>query len=96
MARGCPTWVSPLACGADRSGATARPGTGPRFGVGPLGYAAAMSKPDHHTDPAMNQPGSQDQPGEFIDTPHNQPGDQDDGKLSDVVDPSGGAGDSSD
>jgi hypothetical protein len=29
-----------------------------------------------HDDPWMNEPGTDDQPGEFVDTPENQPGDQ--------------------
>jgi hypothetical protein len=51
-----------------------------------------MSDPSAHReriDPAMKEPGTDDQPGEFIDTPENQPGDQGDERLSDVVDPEG-------
>jgi hypothetical protein len=45
--------------------------------------------PDDHVDPAMKDPGTDDQPGEFIDTPENQPGDQGDEPLSEVANPQG-------
>jgi hypothetical protein len=46
-------------------------------------------EPDRHIDPSLNEPGTRDQPGEFIDTPENQPGDQGDEPLSEVADPQG-------
>jgi hypothetical protein len=48
-----------------------------------------MSDPNRHIDPSLNEPGTRDQPGEFIDTPENQPGDQGDERPSDVADPTG-------
>ena len=56
-----------------------------------------MSDPNYHDiDPSLKEPGTDDQPGEFIDTPGNQPGAQDDERLSDVADPQGVKGGSSD
>lgn len=49
-----------------------------------------MSDPNiHDVDPSLKEPGTDDQPGEFIDTPENQPGDQDSQRLSDVANPKG-------
>lgn len=45
--------------------------------------------PNRHVDPSLHEPGTDDQPGEFIDTPHNQPGDQGEPPLSEVADPEG-------
>ena len=48
-----------------------------------------MTDRDDHVDPSLKEPGTLDQPDEFIDTPENQPGDQSDQPRSDAADPEG-------